>query len=137
MWTHINENCCYYMLLILLLLLLEIASIIAINAINAIHSINAINAINANHPVARNNWRCMRIRMTTFNVREHYRTKKEHVPAIFRWRDSLLKCKKLIVCSLDHYTGFPHSWGENDDNCMHAPCCTPLCNDCISNRQRT
>ena len=53
--------------------------------------INAINAINANHPVARNNWHCMRIRMATFIVREHYRTKKVHVPAIFLWIDPLFQ----------------------------------------------
>ena len=100
-------------------------------------AINAINAINTNNPVARNNWHCMRIRMATFIVREHYQTKKEHVPAIFRWIDPLLKCKKLIVCSLHHCTGFPYSWGEHDDNCTHAACRTPLCNDYISNRQMT
>ena len=62
--------------------ILEFASIIAIIAINA---------INANHPVARNNWHCMRIRMATFIVSEHYRTRKEHVPAIFRWIDPLFQ----------------------------------------------
>ena len=42
MWTHINENCCYYMLLILSMLLLEFLSIIAIIAIFIIITINGL-----------------------------------------------------------------------------------------------
>ena len=106
------------MLLMLLLQFVSIIAIIAIikiitiNATNAINAINAINAVNANLPLARNNCHCMLIHMATIIVREHYRSRKEHVPAIFRWIDPLLKCKKLIVCSLDHCTGFTHSCGE-------------------------
>ena len=40
MWTHINENRCYYMLLILLMLLMQLVAIIAIIAIIIIITIN-------------------------------------------------------------------------------------------------
>ena len=42
MWTHINENRCYYMLLILLLLLIVLVAIIAIIAIFIIITINGL-----------------------------------------------------------------------------------------------
>ena len=71
MWTHINENCCYYMLLILLMLLMQFLSIIAIIAVIIIIAIIAINSINANHPLARNHCHCMRIPIATIIVREH------------------------------------------------------------------
>ena len=40
MWTHINENRCYYMLLIQLMLLMQLVDIIAIFAIIIIITIN-------------------------------------------------------------------------------------------------
>ena len=40
MWTHINENRCYYMLLMLLLLLIVLVAIIAIIATIIIITIN-------------------------------------------------------------------------------------------------
>ena len=40
MWTHINENRCYYMLLIPLMLLMQLVAIIAIIAIIIIITIN-------------------------------------------------------------------------------------------------